>query len=90
MQMKKAALPGTYYILVSKLYKLYDCRYCSYKNMTYEMHTAAHFPFVMAVFLHKCAWTISSSSHLKKNTSFPFSQKHYRYSIGMLTLLFCS
>lgn len=81
MQVKTVALPRTYYILVSKLYKLYDCRYCSYKNMIYEMPTAAHFPFVMAVFLHKCAWTISSSSHPKKNNSFPFSQNHYSSGI---------
>lgn len=53
-------------------YRLHDCRYCSYKNMIYEMHTAANFPFVMAVFLHKCAWTIFTSSLPKKKNSFLF------------------
>lgn len=51
----RVELPRTYYIFVSKLYRLCDCRYCSYRNMIYEMHTAANFPFVMAVFLHTCA-----------------------------------
>lgn len=37
--------PRVYYSFVSRLHSLYDSRYCRYKTVIYELHTAAKFPF---------------------------------------------
>lgn len=46
----RVGLPRTSSIFVSKLFRLYDCRYFSSKNMIYQTHTASNFLFVMLFF----------------------------------------